>query len=200
MNHLGSLIGIFTDSPSLFSRRRFFFEPLALLGPNIALVHEPEAPIKGFGIRLTIQMWNQELRSKVLEHLRSLPSFASYNIHEDDVTVMPFNELKLICDPLKCLLYSIRVADGHISYSGSPESIDSFIQCDQLSTAIDWTVDFRRDPKSTLEKLELKLESRFLMWGKETQMQTFKIKVGNNQIESSNDGMMLLLTIFMNYY
>jgi len=56
-------------------------------------------------------------------------------------------------------------------------------------------VDFRRDPKSTLEKLELKLESRFLMWGKETHMQTFKIKVGNNQIESSNDGMMLLLTI-----
>ena len=56
-------------------------------------------------------------------------------------------------------------------------------------------MDFRRDPKSTLEKLELKLESRFLMWGKETQIQTFKIKVGNNQIESSNDGMMLLLTI-----
>ena len=101
----------------------------------------------------------------------------------------------MICDPLKCLLYSIRVPNGHISYFGSPESIDSFIQCDQQSTAIDWTLDFRRDPKSTLEKLELKLESRFLMWGKETQMQTFKIKVGNNQIESSNDGMMLLLTI-----
>ena len=103
INHLGSFIHIFTDSPS-----HFVFEPLAFLGPNITPMYDTQAPLKDFGVRLTIHMWNQELRSKVLEHLRSLSNFAASNIQNDDVNVMPYNELKLICDKAVLLKHLIR--------------------------------------------------------------------------------------------
>ena len=108
-------------------------------------------------------MWNPELRSRVLKHLQTLPDLVDINIHEDDVTVMPYKELKLICDPSKSLLlYSIRVTDGPSSYFGSPESLDFFLQCDLLSAANAWAEEFRQDPEYALIKLHLELECRGL--------------------------------------
>ncbi len=176
INHLGSIIGIFSYSG------RFFFEPFVLLDPMV-VVNETQGLSKRFNVRLTIQMWNPELRSRVLKHLQTLPALAGINIHEDDVTVMPFKELKLISDPSQSLLYSIQVAsDGPVSYSGSPQSLDFFLKCEHLSAANAWAEEFKRDPQCTLKKLQLECS------GEWTRFQTYKFKVGVYPSESSDGG------------
>jgi len=107
VNHHNFLIRIFTDS-SEENPRRFFFEPVVLLDPK-SIIAESFGFLKQDFIRFTIKMWNQDLRSKVLERLRSLPSLANVIIQEDDVCVMPYEEVQLVCDPGTGLNNSIKL-------------------------------------------------------------------------------------------
>ena len=69
VKYLNFLVGIFTDS-SEWNPSRFFFQPVVLLDPKIT-VNQTQGLLKQDYLRLTIQMWNLELRSKVLERLKS---------------------------------------------------------------------------------------------------------------------------------
>jgi len=110
-------------------------------------------------------MWNLELRSKVLERLKSLPNLANMNIQEDDVCVIPFEEVKLLCDPSKSHFNTIKVSDRPVSYLRSQESLDFYLICDSSSSAQVVQDVFRRNPEFTLSNLQLELECKGLCFG-----------------------------------
>lgn len=87
------LIKIYSDSSE---KIQFFFEPLVLLDPKSILSKSHSRGSVNF-IQLTIQMWNESLRFKVLERLRSLETFQNVKIEEEDICVIPFDEVQLIC-------------------------------------------------------------------------------------------------------
>ena len=183
VKYLNFLVGIFTDS-SEWNPSRFFFQPVVLLDPEIT-VHQTQGLLKQDYLRLTIQMWNLELRSKVLERLKSLPNFANLNIQEDDVCVMPFEEVKLLYDPSKSLSNSFKMTDRPVSYLRSQESIDFYLICDSSSAAQALADEFRLNPEFTLSNLQLELECKGLCFGAastnlltpEINRATFKFKV-----------------------
>lgn len=108
--------------------RRFYFEPLAFLDPKSIYVSKSHGLFNQDSIRLTIQMWNAELRSKVLDRLRSLPSYKNDDIQEDDVCVLPFQNVELVC---KKGPQSVRLMNQSSSYSltSVPERAYIFISC-----------------------------------------------------------------------
>ena len=81
-------VGIFTESYKR-NPRRFYFEPIALIDPK-NIVNESHGFFKQDFVRFTIEMWNSEIRSKVLERVTSLPDYKDLEIHEDDISVMPY--------------------------------------------------------------------------------------------------------------
>ena len=111
-------IGIFTErdsSPSPFEivkklrRRRFYFEPIAFLDPESIVIESAQAMINPDFVRFKIQMWNQRLRDAVLARLRALPDL--YLTQEDDVYVLPFEEVQLVCKPGSIDTQSIKLID-----------------------------------------------------------------------------------------
>ena len=88
--------------------------------------------------------------------IKTLPNLVNLNIQEDDVCVMPFEEVKLLCDPSESLLNSLKMTDGPtVSYHRSQESIDFYLICDSSSAAQALADEFRLDPKFTLSNLQL---------------------------------------------
>ena len=83
------LVKIFSDSLDNKNSRQYFFEPLVLLDPKSIVSGSNESSNQSF-IKIKIQMWNEDVRSKVLERLRSLKSLNNVEIEDDDVCVMPF--------------------------------------------------------------------------------------------------------------
>lgn len=97
IRYQGALIRIYTKKDYNEKKpQRFFFEPFVFLDPNTII-----SKFKGFYkqkcISFKIQMWNTQVRSMVLKHLRSLPNLSNAIIEEDDVCVMPYEEVKLVC-------------------------------------------------------------------------------------------------------
>ncbi len=156
------LISIFTDSEEK-NPRRFFFEPVFLLDLK-SIVSQSRGFFKQNFIRFTVQIWNQEIRSKVLERLRSLPCFSVVNIQEEDVCVLPYEEVQLVGDPGDAF-NSIRLLDRPNSYLRSPESLNFYLLCDTSSVANELADDFREDPEFTMSSLRLELECRGLLLG-----------------------------------
>jgi len=174
INYLDFLIGIFTDA-SEKNPNRFFFEPVVLLEPKITAHQTHGLLLSGDHknqnyLCLTIHMWSLELRSKVLGRLKSLPNLTNLNIQEDDVCVIPFEEVKLLCDPSKSLLNSIKVTDRPISYLRSQKSLNFYLICDSSSSSAPSSAqalagDFQRNPEFMLSTLQLELECKGLCFG-----------------------------------
>ena len=72
-------IRIFTDIIEKSRPKRFYFEPLVLLDQN-SVASESHSFFKQDVVRLTIQMWDHQVRSKVLDRLRSLPELRNLEI------------------------------------------------------------------------------------------------------------------------
>lgn len=107
-------------------------------------------------------MWNDEVCSKVLERLRSLPTLQSVQIEEEDVCVMPFEEVQLVCRKAGGISPSIRLLDEPTSYSRFNQNLDFYLLCDAPSSASVLADDFRQAPEFTLKGWQLKLECRGL--------------------------------------
>lgn len=157
------LIGIFTDSDNEVnnSARRFYFEPIVILDPK-GIFNESEGFLKRDFVRFTIQMWNQELRSKVLERLLTIPTLIGSNkIQEEDVCVMPYEEVQLVFKA-GSIHSSFQVTNEPISYLRSRENLDFYFLCDLNSTAKSLAENFRRNPEFMLKSWQMKLECRGL--------------------------------------
>ena len=145
-------IGIFTDN--LEEPRRFFFEPIVLLDPSTISI-EPDHIFKQNNlIRFEIKMWTKELRSKVLDRLR----FLYYDVQLDDISVMPYEELKLVVKPGSIIEQKARLVEETIPYKRLSESIPFYFICDSEDSATILTYDLRQNTELTLERCKLALE------------------------------------------
>ena len=99
------------------------------------------------------------MRSKVLERLRSLKSLNNVEIEDDDVSVMPFEEMLLVCKT-GSLPKSISLTAKPISFLRSNEQLDFCLLCDATSCANALAHDFRQNPEFTLNEWQLELECR----------------------------------------
>jgi len=97
-------------------------------------------------------MWNEELRSKVLQRLKTLDSLQNVNFEEEDIFVMPFKEVQLVCKS-----ETIKLTDQPTSYLRSNENLDFYLLCDSSSANV-LAHDFRQNPEFTLNQWQLKLE------------------------------------------
>ena len=154
------LVKIFSDSLDNNSPRQFFFEPLVLLDPKIIVSGSYESSKQNF-IQITIQMWNEEIRSKVLERLRSLKNLKNVEIEEEDICVMPFEEVLLVAKS-GSLPNSISLTDKPRSYLRSNEKLDFCLLCDSSSSAQALAHDLRLNTETTLNEWQLELECRGL--------------------------------------
>ncbi len=158
------LVKIFSDLSDSNNPRQFFFEPLVFLDPK-SIVRKSNGFFNKNFIQLTLQMWNEELRSKVLERrLRSLESLCDVKIGEGDVCVMPFKQVQLIVyKPDGILKYARLLEDQPTSYLRSNENLDFHLLCDALPSSVDVLAeDFRQNTEFTLKEWQLKLECRGL--------------------------------------
>lgn len=156
-------------------------------------------------VRFSIQMWNSEIRAKVLQRLQSLPEFTDLNIHEDDVSVMPFEEVFLDIKP-GSIHQSISLMDQPSSYIRLNESIDFYFLCDLPSTATVMAEDFRRYPEFTLKNLQLALKCRGLALEDEASVKlskspTFSFNISVHRPESGEiTGIQISRVIMINKY
>jgi len=157
------IITIFTDSTEKNSAQ-FYYQPLALLDPK-SIVRESNGFLKQEFVRFTVQMWNQELRSKVLDRLRSLPSLKDHEIQEDDVHVMPYEEVQLLFKPNSVHQASIQLFNEPTPYVLLNETLDFYLLCESAPIANLLAQDLRRNPGSTLKGLQLAMECRGLSLG-----------------------------------
>lgn len=146
-------VRIYTDSKK---PGRFYFDPIVQLDPK-SIVHESHALLKQEIVRFTLQMWNEDLRSKVLRRLRHL---FNVNIQEDDVHVMPYEELQLISKSGSMNQESFKLMDRPKSYFRLNENISFYFLCDSFSTANTLAGDFRRNTEFILENWELSLKCK----------------------------------------
>ncbi len=155
------LIGIFTAKDSEEKKpRRFYFEPLDFLDPK-SITNASHGFLKQDFIRFTIQMWNPEIRSKILERLEILPDLGHLKISEEDICVMPYENVQLISNS-GALFQSFKLMKQSTSYARSKENLDFYLLCDLPSTASALATDFRKNPEFTLNSWQLVLECKGL--------------------------------------
>ena len=139
--------------------RRFFFEPLVFLDPKSIVSNScSHGSLKQDFVRITIQMWNLEIRSKVLERLRSLKSMKNIEIEEEDICVMPFEDVQLVCKS-GSLPPFISLSEKPTPYLRSNEDLDFYLLVDESSCANVLAHDIRQNPEFYLiSDWQLKLE------------------------------------------
>jgi len=140
------LIGIFTDSSEKIPRR-FFFEPVVLLDPK-SIACQTHQLFKQEVVRFSIEMWNSELRSKVRDRVQSLPTFKHLEIHDDDIFVMPYEEVQLVLKPGCSMDQSIQLMDQLMTsfHRRSNENLDFYFICDTQLTATTLADNIREYP------------------------------------------------------
>jgi len=112
-------------------------------------------------LRFKMQMWNVELRLKVLERLRELDSLRDVKIEEDDICIMPFEEVQLVCTS-GSLPQSISLTDKPTSYLRSNETLDLFLLCNDPSSSNILARDFGQSPDLFFNEWNVKLVCRGL--------------------------------------
>jgi len=159
------VVPIFTIFGEGKSTPQFYFHPLVLLDPKSIIVNKSSGCFKQEFVRVTVQMWNQELRSKVLERLRSVPSLKCNEIKEEDVKVMRYEEVQLVFNADNNAHHeSIKLMDRPTPYYPHlSETLDFYLFCDSSSSVHSLAKDLRRDPKFCLRNLQLVLECRGLV-------------------------------------
>ena len=162
MKFRDQLVKIFSDSLLEKNPRQFFFEPLVLLDPKtIVIKHHSLGSFKQDFIQITIQMWNEELRSKVLERLRSMKTLNNVEIEEEDVCVLPFKEAQLVLKS-GSIPPSIRLTGKPTSYLRSNENLEFYLLCNEPYSADVVAHEFRRNPEFTLNDWQIELDCRGL--------------------------------------
>jgi len=152
-------VKIFTNSSSEKQKNnspRFFFEPIVMLDPKSVIIQSQEL-FKEEVVRFTIQMWTPEIRSKVLDRLR----LKNLKFEEDDVTVMPYDEVQLVYKP-GSIHPSIKIMEEATPYHRLNEKLDFFLLCDSPSTAKGLAENLRNFPEFVVRKWQLALECRGL--------------------------------------
>ena len=159
MSYEGTSIKIFTDRASERSKNshpRFFFEPIVILDPKIITTQSQEL-FKEDVVHFTIQMWTPEIRSKVLDRLR----LKNFEVDEEDVTVMPFDEVQLVNKP-ESIHSSIKIMEEAIPYHRLNEQLEFFMLCDSPARAQTLADNLRLYPAFVVRKWQLALECRGL--------------------------------------
>jgi len=156
LSHGEFTIKIFTDSEKSKTCPRFFFEPMVVLDPNTVII-QSQRLFKEDVVRFSIQMWNQEIRSKVLELLR----LDHPETKEKDVRVMPYEEVQLVYKP-ESIHQSIEIMEEAIPYQRMNGKLDFFLLCDSPSTAETLADNLRHYPEFVVRKWQLNLECRGL--------------------------------------
>jgi len=145
--------------------RQFFFQPIVQLDPTSISIEPPsDKLVKEKFVRVDIIMWTEDLRSKVLDHLRSLPCLSnSSTIQLDDISVIPYEDLKLVKESNYIINNkSIRLAKKATSYEKMSETVPFYFRCDSMDSASFLADSFCQHPDFLLEKCELSLECRGL--------------------------------------
>jgi len=164
VNYRDFFTKIFIDSINPI--RHFFFEPIVQLDRK-HIVIENYNLFQQDVLRFTVQMWNQELHSKVLEHLRSIPELGGKKIREGDVYVLPFENINLVYKP-GSIPESIQLYSRPISYidMDMPKFLHFYLLSNSSSAALALAQDFRRNPEFSLKKWQLNLVCRGLALGR----------------------------------
>lgn len=163
VSYENQLVGIFADS-SEKNPSSFFFEPIVLLDPK-SISSQTNQLFKQDLVHFSIKMWNSELRSKILDRLRSLPNFKNKKIHEEEICVMPYQEVQLVLKPGTSIDHkSIQLMDTSIPFHPCYSNIlDFYLICDSRSTADILADNLQKHPGFFLQKWKLALECRGLM-------------------------------------
>jgi len=161
------IIGLFTDSSDR-NPRRFFFEPVVLLDTK-SISCQTHQLFKQEVVRFSVKMWNSELRSKVRDRIQSLPTFKHLEIQDDDIFVLPYEEVQLVLKPGSSMDQSIQLMDQPMTsfHRRSNESLDFYFICDTQLTATILADNLREYPDFVLQKWKLALECRGLVLGNE---------------------------------
>lgn len=163
LNYENVVIDIFTDSKT--EPRRFFFMPLVQLDPTtISIEASSDKFVKEQFVCFKIKMWTEDLRSKVLDHLRSLPDLSnSPKIKLDDISVMPYEEIKLVKKSDYVINNeSVRLAKKSTSYERLSDSVPFYFRCDSMDSARFLADNLLQHPDFLLEKCKLGLECQGL--------------------------------------
>ena len=146
-------IKIFNSGVKINNSPRFFFEPIVVLD-STSVVIQPQNLFKEDVVRFTIQMWNADLRSKVVERLRL---DCSTEITDKDVSVMPYEDIRLV-GQRGSIHKSIKIMEEAIPYNRLNEKLDFFLLCDSPSTATSLAENLRHYPELIVRKWKLALE------------------------------------------
>jgi len=158
VSYNGIIVRIYSDSHSQRKDRCFFFEPVVFLEPD-SIEREFNKLLQQDLVRFKIKMWDAEIHSKVLETLRSSPSLTDLEINEEDVHVMPFEEVQLVVNK-GSILKSIRLADRPVSYRRLNESLYFHFKCDLSSEADDLADNLKKKPELIVMEWDLAMECR----------------------------------------
>lgn len=99
-------------------------------------------------------MWDSELRSKVWDRVQILPTLKDLKIHDDDIFVMPYEEVQLVLKPGSSMDQSIQLTDQPMTsfHRRSNESLDFKFICDSQLTATTLADNLREYPDFVLQK------------------------------------------------
>jgi len=159
LNYQGFTIKIFSDviSENNNHPRRFYFEPIVLLDPQSVIIQSQQLLVQQNIVRFSIQMWNSEIRSKVLDHLRH----KKFEPDEDNVSVMPYKTVNLVGEAGR-MQQSFKILEEATSYHRQNEKLDFFLLCDSSSTAQFIGYRLRHFPEMFVRECKLALECRGL--------------------------------------
>ncbi len=151
-------VKIFTDgSTSKKNPPRFFFEPIVMLDPKSITIQSQDLS-KEDVVSFTIEMWNGEIHSKVLDLLRVKKLI---EVDENDVSVMPYEDVQLVGKP-GSIHQSIQIMEDVIPYDRQNKRLEFFLLCDSPSTAQNLADNLRKCPSFLVRKWQLALECRGL--------------------------------------
>ncbi len=181
------IIGLFTDSSDR-NPRRFFFEPVVLLDTK-SISCQTHQLFKQEVVRFSVKMWNSELRSKVRDRIQSLPTFKHLEIRDDDIFVMPYEEVQLVLKPGSSMDQSIQLMDQPMTsfHRRSNESLDFYFICDTQLTATTLADNIREYPDFVLQKWKLALECRGLVLGNEASSKSPIVTINVSTLHISGD-------------
>jgi len=151
-------IRIYTDSEDKNQPRRFFFEPIVLLDQKNITVQKQAGLFQDDVVRFSIEMWNQEIRSKVVELLR----LKNFQVDEDELSVLPYETVQLVGKP-GSFHPSIKIMDEPKSYHRLNHKLNFFLLCDSAVTAGSLAENLRHFPEFVMNKWHLSLECRGLV-------------------------------------
>ena len=164
VRYLDSFIRVYTDTIRPASVARcFYHEPLVVLD-RCSIQSESSELLKRISSDSRLKCG---ILTKVLERLRSLPSLKNEDIYEEDVHVMPYEEVQLKVEP-GSLVSSIKLKSKPIPYIRLTESLNFQFECASSAVAVELADNLKKNPQLFLEQWELVLECRGIAFGTET--------------------------------